>query len=333
MSAARDEPARITIEVAARPDEAGEERVELQRALAESPRRLPSKYFYDERGSRLFVEITHLPEYYQTRTEKALLTRYAPEIARLAQARELVELGPGAAAKSRLLLDAMAATPGLERYVPIDVSETFIREAATELTAEYPELMVHGVVGDFLYHLAHLPAGDRKLVIFLGSTIGNLRPAEADRFLASLSAALAPGDSFLLGLDLIKDPVRIERAYNDSAGLTAEFNRNILRVINERFAADFKPERFRHRAFYDPLSHAIEMRLVSEQRQKVIIGALELEIELAAGEEILTETSTKFEHHETGELLARHRLEPHRWFEDEEGLFGLMLTRRGKATR
>ncbi len=319
---------RITLEVAARPDERLEEKNELRQALNETPRRIPSKYFYDERGSRLFVEITKLPEYYQTRTERALLMHHAGQIAQIAGARELVELGPGAAAKSRLLLDAMAATSGLERYVPLDVSAAFIRQAALALTAEYPTLEVYGVVGDFLHHLDHLPDGERKLVIFLGSTIGNLRPPEADRFLSSLAAALAPGDYFLLGIDLIKDTARIERAYNDSAGLTAEFNRNMLNVINARFGADFQPKRFHHRAFFEPRSHAIQMRLVAEREQVISIDALAWKMELAAGEEILTEVSTKFERGATCDLLARHDFVPEEWFSDEENLFSLVLSRR-----
>lgn len=328
MSAEGRERSRISVEVAKRPDERGDERRELRRALQESPRRLPSKYFYDERGSQLFVEITRLPEYYQTRTERALLARHAEEIARIAGARELVELGPGAAAKSRLLLDAMAATSGLDRYIPLDVSAAFLRKAAVELTEEYPKLEVHGVVGDFLHHLDHLPDGQRRLVIFLGSTIGNLSPGEADRFLSSLAAALTPGDYLLLGIDLIKDRDRIERAYNDSAGLTAEFNRNILNVINERFAADFELDRFQHSAIYEPRSHAIQMRLVSDQRQIVSIGDLDCQLQIHKGEEILTEISTKFERQATCDLLARHQLAPERWFNDEENLFGLVLARR-----
>lgn len=328
MSGAGSERSRIAVEVAARPDERGDEKRELRRALEESPRRVPSKYFYDERGSRLFVDITHLPEYYQTRTERELLTHHAEEIARIAGARELVELGPGAAAKSRLLLDAMVTTSGLERYIPLDVSDAFIRQAALGLTAEYPTLEVYGVVGDFLHHLDHLPEGHRRLVVFLGGTIGNLNPREAERFLASLAAAIAPGDYFLLGVDLVKDRARIERAYNDSAGVTAEFNRNILNVINERFAADFEPERFRHRAFYEPRSHAIQMRLVSDREQLVSIGALDWRLTIAEGEEILTEISTKFERQATSELLARHQLTPERWFSDEENLFALVLARR-----
>jgi L-histidine N-alpha-methyltransferase len=322
---------RITVETALGGVEPESELAELRRALGESPRRIPSQHFYDSRGSELFERITELAEYYPTRAERALLERHADEIARLTGAEELVELGSGAAAKTRILLDAMERAGRLRTYVPLDVSETMVRRSAEELAAAYPALRVHGLVADFHHHLDHIPPGEPRLVVFLGSTIGNLRPAEAVRFLSGIAAPMAPGDHFLLGVDLVKDPAVIEAAYNDAAGLTAEFNRNILRVVNRLAGGDFEPERFAHRAFYDPIPSWIEMRLVAEGAQRVRLAALELTLELAEGEELLTEISCKYRRGQVEELLAGGGFRLERWYEGDDGLFGLALASRDSA--
>jgi L-histidine N-alpha-methyltransferase len=302
---------------------------ELRAALQRSPREIPSKYFYDDAGSELFERITELPEYYQTRTERALLTAIADRVAAVTRAEELVEIGAGAATKTRVLLDAMQRAGTLRLYVPFDVAEGTTRRVAEELTDEYPGLSVHGVVGDFMAHLEAIPDGDRRLVIFLGGTIGNLRPAGAEAFLRQLHDAMQPGDFFLLGVDLVKPVARLEAAYNDAAGVTAEFNRNMLRVVNRLTGGDFDPAAFRHRAFYDRARCWIEMRLVAERPQQVHLPALGLGFTLAPGEEILTEISAKYDRPRAEALLTKTGFQPLEWYTDPEGLFGLSLSRRG----
>jgi L-histidine N-alpha-methyltransferase len=303
-------------------------REELRATLAETPRRIPSKYFYDRRGSELFEAICELPEYYPFRAERAILERHAGEIVRRSGASELVELGPGAATKTRLLLDAMAAAGSLELYVPFDVSGEMVARVARRFAELYPGLRVHGLVGDFLTHLGEIPAGGRRLAAFLGGTIGNFRPAEAGEFLARVAASLDPGDSLLLGTDLVKDPAVIEAAYDDAAGVTAEFNRNVLRVLNRLAGADFDPEAFRHRAFYEPENRWIEMRLVSTRAQTVRLPELDLTLELAAGEELLTEISAKYDRPRVEALLQAAGFELTAWYTDPEALFALSLARR-----
>ena len=325
----RTQPApRVTIEIALEGVDPDAELATLAAALAETPRRIPSRYFYDRRGSELFERITKLPEYYPTRTERRLLLDVAEEIARSTRAEELVELGSGAASKTRILLDAMDRAGNLRTYVPLDVSESMVRRSASELAAAYPELKVHGLVADFHHHLDHIPPGEPRLVIFLGSTIGNLRPDEAVSFLRGIAAPMAPGDFFLLGVDLVKDSKVLEAAYNDSAGVTAEFNRNILRVVNRVAGGDFVPERFAHRAFFDPANRWIEMRLVAEEDQAVSLAGLGTTVELRAGEEILTEISCKYERPRVERMLAAGGFALDRWFTDPKRLFALALARR-----
>jgi len=319
---------RVTIEVHLDPGPDRAALEELRRCLAERPPRLPSKYFYDDRGSALFERITELPEYYQTRTEAALLTAEADRIAALTAAEELVELGSGAATKTRILLAAMARAGNLRLYVPLDVSEGIVRRVARELVAEYPGLEVHGVVGDFLEHLEELPAGRRRLVIFLGGTIGNLGPVRERELLCEIHDAMSPGDHFLLGTDLIKDPAALEAAYNDAAGVTAEFNRNILAVVNRLAGGDFEPERFAHRAFWDAPMHRIEMRLVATAPQTVRLAAIPLTLTLAEGDEISTEISTKYDRDLARDLLAGAGFRPLEWFTDPGERFGLTLAAR-----
>lgn len=306
-------------------------REELCASLAETPRRIPSKYFYDDRGSELFEAICELPEYYPTRTERGILERRAGEIARRSGASDLVELGSGAATKTRILLDAMDEEGTLEAYVPFDVSEAMVRRVARQLAAAYPRLRVHGVVGDFLAHLGEVPRppdGGRRLAIFLGGTIGNLTPEQSKEFLAQVSESLDPGDFLLLGTDLVKDPAVIEAAYNDSAGVTAEFNRNALSVVNRLTGGDFDPAGFRHRAFYDPEHHRVEMRLVSTREQTVTLPELDLALDFAPGEEILTEISTKFDRPRVAAMLADAGFELTDWLTDDDELFALSLARK-----
>jgi len=301
---------------------------ELREALLSTPRRIPSKFFYDDHGSGLFERITELPEYYQTRTEGALLVSIAGRIAEVTRAEDLVEIGAGAATKTRILLDALRRVGTLELYVPVDVAEGTMRRVAEELVAEYPGLRVHGVVGDFMTQLDSIPNGGRRLVIFLGGTIGNLRPEEAQAFLRRLHREISPGDFFLLGVDLVKPIECVEAAYNDSAGVTAEFNRNILRVVNGLTGGDFDPGAFRHRAFYNRETDWIEMWLVSERDQTVHLPALGMEIDIRKGEEILTEISAKYDRRRAEDLLAGAGFEPIEWYTDPERLFGLALARR-----
>ena len=321
-------PSSVEIEVHSGSGQADRDLAELREGLLATPRRISSRFFYDDRGSELFERITELPEYYQTRTEAALLAAVADRIVAASGAEELVEIGSGAATKTRILLDAMARAGTLKLYVPVDVAEGTVRRVAEELTAEYPGLTVHGVVGDFMTQLDRLPDGCRRLVIFLGGTIGNLLPDQARDFLLQLRRETSPGDYFLLGVDLIKPVERVEAAYNDAAGVTAEFNVNILRAVNRLTGGDFDPTAFRHRAFYDRENCWIEMRLVSERPQKVHLPALGLELDLAEGEEIHTEISAKYDRPRAETLLRATGFIPVEWYTDPEELFGLALARR-----
>jgi L-histidine N-alpha-methyltransferase len=321
-------PSSMEIEVHSGSGQANRDLAELREGLLATPRRISSRFFYDDRGSELFERITELPEYYQTRTEAALLAAVADRIVAASGAEELVEIGSGAATKTRILLDAMARAGVLKLYVPVDVAEGTVRRVAEELTAEYPGLTVHGVVGDFMTHLDRLPDGCRRLVIFLGGTIGNLLPDQARDFLLQLRRETSPGDFFLLGVDLIKPVERVEAAYNDGAGVTAEFNLNILRAVNRLTGGDFDPTAFLHRAFYDRENCWIEMRLVSKKAQKVHLPALDLDIDLAEGEEIHTEISAKYDRSRAESLLRATGFIPVDWYTDPEELFGLALARR-----
>ncbi len=352
---------RVLVTVHNGAGQAARDRDELRAALLRSPREIPSRFFYDDRGSRLFERITELPEYYQTRTEHALLRAIADRVAAATRASQLVEIGSGAATKTRVLLDAMDRAGRLQLYVPVDVAEGTVRRVAEELAAEYPELAIHGVVADFTEELSPLsPLGPEaearrdgagakataggpyghgagaaagrgpgsRLVIFLGGTIGNLRPEEAAGFLATRRREMAPGDHFLLGVDLVKPVARLEAAYNDAAGVTAEFNRNILRVANRvAEGGDFDPAAFGHRAFYDPVTRWIEMRLRADRRQRVHLPGIGLDLELDEGEEIRTEISAKYDRESAEALLAGAGLEPAAWFTDPDHLFGLALAR------
>jgi L-histidine N-alpha-methyltransferase len=288
-------------------------------------REIPPKHLYDERGSELFDRITRLPEYYPTRSERAILNRQAPGLVELTGARELVELGSGTASKTRALLYAMAGAGALDRYVPFDVDRSVVEGCAHELTDLYPGLPVHGVVGDFERHLGRVPDGDRRLIAFLGSTIGNLLPDARGRFLADVRRMMGPDDRFLLGTDLLKDVQMIEAAYNDSEGVTAAFNRNVLRVINRELDADFDLGAFEHVARFDRDCSWVELSLRARGEQQVRIPGAGLALTIADGEAIRTEVSTKF----TLDVLARELgeagMEMESFFTDPAGMFGLSL--------
>ena len=298
---------------------------EVAAGLSEPQKELPPKYFYDQRGSELFEEITRLPEYYPTRTERALLQGWMPELMAQLGTRTLIELGAGSAEKSRLILDAMRATGLAELYVPIDVSATFLSQTAAKLRREYPGLRVEPAVADIAEEL-NLPRRIPRpaLFAFLGSTIGNFYPPAAIRLLARVRAAMAPGDRFLLGVDLRKDIARLEAAYNDSKGITAEFNRNMLRVLNHELGADFDPDAFEHRAFYDTVGHRIEMHLVSSRDQLVTIPGLE-PVVLARGESIRTEISSKYDRESVAALFEAAELRIEAWPTDPTTPFGLVV--------
>jgi len=291
----RGEVIRPTVEVHLTPDDLrAAMEADVRVGLTAEHKHLPPVYFYDDRGSRLFDEITRLPEYYPTRAERSILEAHAKDMAQRSKADTLVELGAGTCDKSRVLLEAMQATGTLDRFVPLDVSETTLWESALELAEEFPGLAVTAVVADFHRHLEHLPIDGTRLFMFLGGTIGNLDPAQRRRFLMDLDCAMDPSDRFLLGTDLVKDRQRLVAAYDDSAGVTAEFNRNVLHVLNRELGADFVPECFEHVALWNEADRRIEMRLRATVAQQVRVADLDLDVAFAAGEEMLTEISCKF---------------------------------------
>lgn len=321
------EPA-VTVEVHVRPGDA-------QRALRSEvlaglcgesrPRELSPKWLYDERGSRLFDEITRLPEYYPTRREREILLAHAGDVARASGADTLVELGSGSSEKTRLLLDALRRTGRLSRFVPFDVSEAFLRRAAEAVAREYPGLHVHAVVGDFERHLGRLPRGGRRLVAFLGGTIGNLKPAGRARFYAELASGMEPGEGLLLGTDLLKCRERLFAAYNDGAGVTAAFNRNVLNVLNRELGADFEPEAFEHLAPFDEENGWVEMRLISTRPQAVRLPVLERYVNFAEGEVLRTEVSCKFHPEQVEAELSAAGLRLVELWTDAAGDFALSL--------
>jgi len=309
------------------PDFLGEAlRTDARRGLTSDPKWLPPKWFYDEHGSVLFEEITRLPEYYPTRAEREILETRADEIAADSDATALVELGSGSSEKSRVLLDAMRRHDTLERYVPVDVSESALAEAAEALRGEYPGLAVHALVADFEHQLGQLPAGGRRMVAFLGGTIGNLVPADRAVFLADLRRTLVPGDTLLLGTDLVKSPDVLVPAYDDAAGVTAAFNKNVLAVLNRELKADFDLDAFDHVARWDAEHEWIEMRLRSRRAQNVYVAGLDLDVHFADGEEMRTEVSAKFQREGvTAELeVAGFALSD--WWTDSDGRFALSLS-------
>ncbi|MGH8978979.1 MAG: L-histidine N(alpha)-methyltransferase [Acidimicrobiia bacterium] len=297
---------------------------DAEAGLTATPKTLPPVWFYDERGSVLFDEITRLPEYYPTRAERSILATYADEIVELASAPVLVELGSGTSDKTRLLLDAMAAAGRLHGFVPFDVSEETLRQAAAAITDTY-DIPVHAIVGDFHRHLGTIPRGERRIVAFLGSTIGNLDPAQRRRFYFDLDTALDYDDWLLLGTDLVKDEARLVAAYDDAAGVTAEFNRNVLGVLNRELGAHFDLETFAHVARWNRDDRWIEMRLRSRAEQLVAIDDLALKVSFTEGEEVLTEIAAKFTLEQVREELWESGFVVERSWTDVDGDFLLTL--------
>jgi L-histidine Nalpha-methyltransferase len=289
---------------------------------------LPPKHFYDARGAELFDRICEQPEYYPTRAERAIIEDSAGELASLTQAAELVELGSGTAAKTRVLLDALHAEGTLTRYIPVDVTEQMVRDCAEELAGEYPGLQVHGVIGDFERHLDRVPAPvGSRVVAFLGGTIGNFPPGSRRRVLRQIAGLLGEDDHLLMGTDLVKDPDVLEAAYDDAEGVTAEFNRNLLRVLNRELDAGFDPQDFDHVALFDREHEWIEMRLRARREHTTVVRALDLPVHFEAGEEMRTEISAKFTPDRLHGDLSAAGLELVRWLTDAEDQFALTLSR------
>jgi L-histidine N-alpha-methyltransferase len=304
-------------------------RADARAGLTADPKTLPPKWFYDAQGSALFEKITELPEYYPTRAEREILRAHAGSVAALTGAATLVELGSGSSEKTRLLLDALREAGTLRCYVPVDVSEPALTAAADALTAEYPGLEVRAVVSDFEEHLG-LPGDDDapspRLVAFLGSTIGNLLPGQRAAFLARVRSGMRPGDFFLLGTDLVKDPATLVAAYDDESGVTADFNKNVLSVLNAELGADFDPDAFEHVAVWDAAAEWIEMRLRSLAGQTVRLPGIGLTVRFAAGEEMRTEVSAKFRRAGVTAELAAAGLAVTSWWTDSAAQFGLSLS-------
>src|SRR5580693_2256218 len=306
-------------------------RADVRAGLTAVPKTLPPKYFYDARGSELFDEITRLPEYYLTRAETSILRRRSADIAALSGCESLVELGSGTSAKTRLLLRALLDGGTLREFVPFDVDPAVLTEASDALAAEFPGLAIAPFVGDFEHDIGSIPARGRRTIAFIGSTIGNLEPEVRARFLAQVGAALRPGDTFLLGTDLVKDVGRLLRAYDDAAGVTAAFNRNVLVVVNRELDADFDVDEFEHVALWDAASEWIEMRLRATREQHVTIRDLDLEVSFAAGEELRTEISAKFRREKIEAELAAAGLSMRRFWTDPGADFALTLAEPARA--
>ena len=303
-------------------------RVEVAQGLSSHPKELSPKWLYDDRGCELFDQITRLPEYYPTRAERSILAAHAPEIVERSGADTLIELGSGTSDKTRLLLDALHDAGRLDSFVAFDVAEATLRDAVAKIAADYPGARVQGVVGDFNEHLGELPPGGTRLVAFLGGTVGNLHPDERAAFLGSLRAALEPGDTLLLGTDLVKERSRLVAAYDDEAGVTAAFNKNLLHVLNRELGADFDPEGFDHVARFDEDGSFIEMRLRARKEQRVVVRDLEMTVRFDAGEDLRTEISTKFQPARVRAELVDAGFDPIAHWTDPAGDFALWLARR-----
>ena len=301
-------------------------RRDVHDGLTQTPKSLPPKWFYDSTGSDLFDQITRLPEYYPTRAEAQILRARSTEIAAASGADTLVELGSGTSEKTRMLLDALRDSGALRRFIPFDVDASVLNAAGSAIGREYPGIEIDAVCGDFEEHLGKIPRVGRRLVVFLGSTIGNLTPGPRTEFLSTLADTLQPGDNLLLGTDLVKGTDRLVRAYDDSAGVTAQFNRNVLAVVNRELDADFDLGAFEHVARWNPAEERIEMWLRAATAQHVRISALDLSIDFAAGEEMLTEVSCKFRPEGVEAELAAAGLRRTHWWTDPAGDFGLSLS-------
>ena len=319
----------IAIDVHLDADAAATMAQDVRAGLCSYPKELAPKYFYDERGSVLFEQITELPEYYPTRAEREILSERSDEIlAAAGRPGTLVELGSGSAAKTRHLLSAMRDGGNLDTYVPVDISEEITHQTAASLVDEYPGLAVRGLVCDFEQDLERIPdGGGAKLIAFLGGTVGNLYPRGRHEFLERIAALLGPGDQLLLGTDLIKDSSRLEAAYDDATGVTAEFNKNVLEVLNRELGADFDLEAFEHVARYDAEAERMDIRLRSLADQQVRIDGLDLDVSFSAGEEMRTEISTKFTRQRLESVYAGAGMEMSGWFTDAAGDYALSLAR------
>jgi len=298
-------------------------RADVLQGLTGTPKTLPPKWFYDAHGSELFEQITELPEYYPTRAEREILIARSAEIAAATHARTLIELGSGSSEKTRYLLDALT---DLHTYVPVDVSESALTQAGQALVAERPDLQVHALIADFTASVTLPDTPGPRLIAFLGGTIGNLLPVERAAFFASVRSLLSPGDALLLGTDLVKDEKVLVRAYDDAAGVTAAFNKNVLAVVNRELGADFDPEAYDHVALWDTANEWIEMRLRSRTAQSVKIPALDLAVDFDEGEELRTEVSAKFRKEGVRTELSAAGLGLAHWWTDEEGRFALSLS-------
>jgi L-histidine N-alpha-methyltransferase len=294
--------------------------------LTSIPKELPPKWFYDKRGSELFDRITRLPEYYPTARERFVLADQADFVARFTGADTVVELGSGTSDKTRLVLDAFRRARSLRRFTPFDVSEATLRRAAATLAIEYPEAEIRAVVGDFEHHLGAIPTGGRRLIAFLGGTIGNFAPKPRAEFLAALAATMAPADALLLGTDLVKSEARMIAAYDDAGGVTAEFNRNVLHVVNRELHADFVPDRFAHLASFDPEEEWIEMRLRADEAEIVNVDDLSLSVAFGEGETMRTEISAKFRRSGIEAELGDAGLALGRWWTDPDGDYAVSLS-------
>ncbi len=302
-------------------------RSDVLNGLTAEFKELPPKWFYDDLGSELFDEITRLEEYYPTEAERSILRARAADVARLSEADTLVELGSGTADKTRVLLDAMTATGQLRRFVPFDVSEGILRSSSEQLLDEYPGLQIHGVVGDFEEHLDQIPTGGRRVTALLGGTVGNFGPRERKGLLTDIARGMQSGDMFLLGTDLVKEEGRLVAAYDDARGITAAFNKNVLRVLNRRLGGDFDLDGFEHVARFDHDDEWMDLRLRSLRDQDVHLTELDLDLHFAAGEEMRTEISAKFRRSGVEAELAAVGLDLIEWWTDERGDYALSLSR------
>jgi L-histidine Nalpha-methyltransferase len=300
---------------------------EIIQGLTNNPKSLPAKYFYDDQGSELFEKICELPEYYPTRTEALILGKYATEIAQITGDCELIELGSGSSTKTRLLLDAYHTPENACKYVPIDISQSILESSIIQLQEEYSDIQIEGLVGSYEQALVHFEpkSWPRRMIFFLGSSIGNFTSEQCDHFLNQVTAVLHPGDYFLLGIDLQKPKPILEAAYNDSQGITAAFNLNMLSHLNWRFQGNFEPNFFSHQAIYNQEETQIEMYLISQKSQVVNLDKLNLTVTFETGEKLLTEISRKFDLKPMQKDLQLKGLKTLRMFTDPQNLFGLIL--------
>ena len=299
---------------------------DVREGLTKTPKELSPKYFYDERGSELFEEITQLPEYYLTRAERSLLEQKIPEIVAAVRPCSLVELGAGSATKTRLIIDEMRSSGCAKCYVPIDVSKDFLEATAAQLATDYPDIQITPVVSDITEPFALPALAGPTLMAFLGSTIGNFPREPAIRLLSHVASAMGPADRFLLGADLRKDPEVINRAYNDAKGVTAAFNLNVLQRLNHELGANFPLKAYKHRAFYSSEHHRVEMHLVVQNAHKVVIPEIG-EIQFQEGESIRTELSYKYDRPTLEEILMAAGLVMEKWLPADDGSFSLALAR------